>query len=185
MCLQHLWSVSPSFPWLGFSWWFTLQPLPLLPPYGRASRAAPCYSASRSKCISIILWLSFSPTVEQKVGRVVGAPTFPAPTLCGVSFCVSERADPSTMSSSPLSATRWESRLLLSRSPALGSPWRSWWIAACFVAAFRPRSLMPLLLSGFSWCLLPSVLPFGAPRTTFSLPCPLGCVTPARRVILL
>jgi hypothetical protein len=48
-----------------------------------------------------------------------------APALSAVSFSISEGVDPSTISSPSIFVTRWTSRLLASRIPALGSSWGS------------------------------------------------------------
>jgi hypothetical protein len=72
---------------------FTLQLLPLLPPYG-CSFWAPCQRVSWSRFFTIMLLQS----VETKIPRVAGVPTYPALTLCAVSSFILEGANPSTMS---------------------------------------------------------------------------------------
>jgi hypothetical protein len=61
---------------------FMVISLQLLPPSGRSSRAVPSYSASQSRCATII----FLRLVQSKVPRVISAPASMVLTTCAVSF---------------------------------------------------------------------------------------------------
>lgn len=88
---------------------FTLQQLPLLPPWGPLFRAVPSWGAgwSRYPTMNLLFHIMTQQDVNNeddlsvgagKLPRVVGALTSLALTLCVVSSFVSEGADPSTMS---------------------------------------------------------------------------------------